>query len=159
MIKTPSWLRDAKFLFACRLVLGSIFLYASFGKILDPRSFAETILAYQIFSSPLIVRYVAVTLPWVEWFCGILLILGIFVRSAAALSTAMLTAFLVGMISAWVRGLNITCGCFGPTQETIGAITLLRDGVFLSLSLFILLSHVDSLTLQQFLLQRRVRST
>jgi len=140
-----------------RFILGLVFLYASVGKILDPKSFAENLIAYRIFDSPQLLKYVAVTLPWAEWFCGIFLVLGVFVRSVSALTTLLLFVFLVGMISALWRGLEIHCGCFGSPQETIGAVSLLRDGFFFLVSLVVLLSPVDPYSLQGFLHNRRTR--
>jgi len=138
-----------------RFLLGLVFLYASIGKILDPKAFAEILIAYQIFDSPQLLKYVAVTLPWVEWFCGICLILGIFVRSVSALTTLLLFVFLAAMISALLRGLEIHCGCFGSPTESVGALSLLRDAFFFLMSLAVLLSPVDSYSLQGFLNNRR----
>jgi uncharacterized membrane protein YphA (DoxX/SURF4 family) len=140
-----------------RFILGLVFLYASVGKILDPKAFAENLIAYQIFDSPQMLKYAAVTLPWIEWFCGILLVLGVFVRSVSALTTVLLFIFLAGMISALWRGLEIHCGCFGSPQETIGTLSLLRDGFFFLVSLVVLLSPVDPYSLQGFLNNRRTR--
>ena len=140
-----------------RFILGLVFLYASIGKILDPKAFAENLIAYRIFDSPQMLKYVAVTLPWIEWFCGILLVLGVFVRSVSTLTTVLLFAFLAGMISALVRGLEIHCGCFGSPHETIGAFSLLRDGFFFLVSLVVFLSPVDPYSLQGFLNNRRMR--
>lgn len=138
-----------------RFLLGLVFLYASIGKILDPKAFAEILIAYQIFDSPQLLKYVAVTLPWVEWFCGIGLILGIFVRSVSALTTLLLFVFLAAMISALLRGLEIHCGCFGSPTESVGALSLLRGAFFFLMSLVVLLSPVDSYSLQGFLNNRR----
>jgi putative oxidoreductase len=140
-----------------RFLLGLVFLYASVGKILDPKAFAENLIAYRIFDSPQTIKYVAVTLPWIEWFCGILLVLGVFVRSVSTLTTVLLFLFLAGMISALWRGLEIHCGCFGSPQETIGTFSLLRDGFFLLVSLVVWLSPVDPYSLQGFLNDRRTR--
>lgn len=140
-----------------RFLLGLVFLYASIGKILDPRSFAENLMAYRIFESPQLLKYVAVTLPWIEWFCGILLVLGVFVRSVSTLATLLLFGFLVGMISALWRGLEIRCGCFGPAQEPVGVLSSLRDGFFCLASLAVLLSPVDPYSLQGFLHKRKTR--
>ena len=142
---------------ALRFVLGLVFIYASVGKILDPKTFAENLIAYQVFDSPQWLKYVAVTLPWIEWFCGIFLILGAFVRSVSVLTTLLLFVFIVGMLSALQRGLQIHCGCFGSPDETIGAFSLLRDGSFFLASLVLLLSPVDSCSLQGFLRNRRMR--
>ena len=138
-----------------RFALGFVFLYASVGKILDPKAFAENLIAYRIFSSAQFLKYVAVTLPWIEWFCGILLVLGVFVRSVSALTTVLLFVFLTGMSSALWRGLEIHCGCFGSPQETIGGVSLLRDGFFFLMSLVVLVSPVDPYSLQTFLGNRR----
>ena len=140
-----------------RFILGLVFLYASVGKILDPKAFAENLIAYRIFDSPQWLKYVAVTLPWTEWFCGIFLILGVLVRSVSALSTGLLFVFLAGMVSALWRGLEIHCGCFGSPHETIGTFSLVRDGFFFLVSLVVLSSPVDPYSLQGFLHNRQTR--
>src|SRR5262245_32239341 len=138
-----------------RFFVGLVFLAASVGKILDPKAFAENLIAYQIFDSPQLLKYLAVTLPWMEWFCGILLILGVFVRSVSLLTTLLLFTFLAAMVSALWRGLEIHCGCFGSPHETIGVFSLLRDSLFFVASLLVLLSPVDSYSLQAFLRNRK----
>ena len=148
-------LSGPRFLFLVRFILGMVFLYASFGKIMDPRAFSENLMAYHVFDSPLAIKYIAVTLPWVEWFCGIFLILGVFVRSMAVLSSLLLLTFVLAMVSALVRGLEINCGCFGSAHETIGLFSLFRDGLFFIMSLTVLLSKVDSYTLQTLFSKRK----
>ena len=44
---------------------------------------------------------------------GLALLLGVFVRTAAIAVAVLLVVFLVGCGSAWARGLQIDCGCFG----------------------------------------------
>ena len=142
-------------IWALRFLLGLVFLHASIGKILDPKSFAENLMAYQIFDSPGLIKYVAVTLPWVEWFCGVFLLLGVFVRSVSVLTSTLLLVFVLGMVSALLRGLEINCGCFGSANETIGFLSLVRDTLFLGISLVIMTSRVDPFTLQVFITNRR----
>src|SRR5687768_16183024 len=103
-----------------RFTLGLVFLYASIGKILDLSRFAESLIAYQFFDSPQTIKYLAVTLPWMEWFCGIFLLLGVFVRSVSILTTLLLALFIFAIVSALLRGLEINCGCFGSAAETVG---------------------------------------
>lgn len=138
-----------------RFALGLVFLYASVGKILDPKSFAESLMAYQIFDSPRLIKYVAVTLPWVEWFCGIFLVLGVFVRSVAVLTSLLLVTFVLAMVSALFRGLEINCGCFGSPHETLGPLSLLRDSLFFVISLLIMVCRIDPFTLQSFIRYRK----
>ena len=56
---------------------------------------------------------VGVALPVVEIAAGLLLVLGLLTRPAAVVGGLLMLAFLVGIISAWARGLTIDCGCFG----------------------------------------------
>ena len=117
---------------ALRIVLGGIFLYAGMLKIVDPATFAGSVAAYKLL--PTFGNYlVAATLPWVEVFCGVLLIIGIRTRPAATLILLMNLVFAVALSSAIIRGLDIDCGCFrqgGP--KTSPWIALLRDLAFIA---------------------------
>jgi putative oxidoreductase len=150
-------LTHPKTLFSVRLLLGIVFLISSFGKILDPQSFAENLVAYQLIPSPQWVKYIAVTFPWVEWFCGVFLLLGIFTRSVAILSSGMFLSFIAAMSTALFRGLKIHCGCFTSGGEIIGSLSLVRDLFFLALSLTVTFADPDIYTLQQVLTRRRRR--
>ena len=52
-------------------------------------------------------------LPILEILVGLCLLLGLLTRVAAGMSMLLLVAFVVGVGSAWARGLSIECGCFG----------------------------------------------
>ena len=45
------------------------------------------------------------------------LIAGVLVRSASVVSALLFLAFIIGISSAWARGLSIDCGCFGGGGE------------------------------------------
>ena len=76
---------------------------------------------------------VARTLPWFELAIGVLLIAGIFLRSAAVATSLLLAVFFGLMVRAYAKGMEINCGCFGP-GEVISWKTLLRDGSLLAAS-------------------------
>jgi putative oxidoreductase len=49
--------------------------------------------------------------------CGLALIFRLFYRGAFAILTALISIFLVATIAAKLRGLDITCGCFGHASQ------------------------------------------
>ena len=99
-----------------RLILGVIFIYASLGKLFRPEDFAKAILRYE-FLPLYFVNIVAIIMPWVEFFTGILLILGIYKKASSVLASISLAVFLIALTSAFARGLDISCGCFS-LEET-----------------------------------------
>ena len=65
-----------------RVVIGAIFIYASWHKIMNPAEFAKIIYGYGIFPDQAI-NLIAICIPFVELISGICLILGICTRSCA----------------------------------------------------------------------------
>ena len=127
---------------AARLLIGVIFVYASVYKIWDPAQFAVSIRNYMILPVSWS-NIMAVTLPWIELGAGTMLILGIFTRPAALLTTGMLVVFLGAIIYAYTIGLDIDCGCFSSTASSPGKITLfhlVRDSTLVIISLFTVLA-------------------
>ena len=116
-----SWLTSPWLTIRVQLALGAIFVYAAFGKILDPPSFAHMIFNYRILPAGLI-NISALTMPWVELICGLCLILGVWVRPARWIIAAMLFVFIVAISINLLRQNPIDCGCFdvsaaGKTPE------------------------------------------
>jgi len=95
-----------------RLILGVVLIVAGALKVTSPAVSARAVNAFQILPYD-VARYVGYALPVVEILVGVLLVTGLFTRMSAAVGGLLMLAFLVGIISAWVRGLNIDCGCFG----------------------------------------------
>ena len=56
-------------------------------------------------------------LPFLEAGLGLLLVAGLFTRTAAAISGLLFVVFLIAAVSAAARGLSIDCGCFGGGGE------------------------------------------
>jgi putative oxidoreductase len=146
--------------FAARLLIGAIFIYASAYKIWAPAEFAASIRNYMILPVSWS-NLAAVTLPWIELAAGALLILGIFTRPAALLTTGMLAVFLAAMIYAYSIGLDIDCGCFSSAASSQGKITLfnlVRDSTLVIISLFIVLADRGDLSVLKLLHFSRVRA-
>lgn len=103
--------------FVIALSFGSLFLWSGIGKVKDPISFAEAVRNYRIIGDPFAAA-AALFIPWLEIFSGIAVMWDRMRQGAAALLTLLLLGFSTAIISAWIRGLDITCGCFGG-QETM----------------------------------------
>jgi putative oxidoreductase len=126
---------------AARLLIGTIFVYASIYKILDPADFAVAIRNYLILPSQFSI-IAALTLPWVEFVAGIFLIVGIQTKPSALLITGMMATFLSAVIYAYSTGLDIDCGCFGSaaySEGRVGILHVLRDATLFLVSLAIVI--------------------
>jgi uncharacterized membrane protein YphA (DoxX/SURF4 family) len=101
---------------ALDFIVAAIFLYAGAIKALDPVQFANDIDNYKILPWPISVA-LAFYLPWVEIFCGLALIARLFYRGALSLLILLILVFTLATTAAKVRGLDITCGCFGHASQ------------------------------------------
>jgi uncharacterized membrane protein YphA (DoxX/SURF4 family) len=99
-----------------RWVLGGVFLVAGALKLPDPDAAVRAVRAYRLLPEPLVAP-VAFGLPVLEIAVGLALVAGVFVRTAAVAAAALLVVLLAGVGSAWARGLQIDCGCFGGGGE------------------------------------------
>lgn len=119
-----------------RIALGGIFLYAGYLKLKDPWAlFAMNIDSYQVLPMPA-VEFVARTLPWFEVALGIVLIAGFFRRTATVMAALLLAVFFGLIVRAYLKGMEINCGCFGP-GEAISWKTMLRDGSMVAGAIFV----------------------
>jgi uncharacterized membrane protein YphA (DoxX/SURF4 family) len=101
---------------AARLLLGGVFVVAGALKIPDPAAAERAVRAYRLLPEALVAP-VAFGLPVLEIAVGLALLAGVFVRTAAIASGVLLLVFMAGVASAWARGLQIDCGCFGGGGE------------------------------------------
>lgn len=98
--------------FGCRWLLGALFLVAGCAKALDPGGFVRDIDGYRMLEGPLLVG-AAFFIPFFEVAVGTALVLRWPYRGAVVAAGGMLAVFLVALVQAWARGLDINCGCFG----------------------------------------------
>lgn len=126
-------------------ILGAVFLYASYEKIVKPEDFARIVYHYQIVGPngtvpPFAANLLAVTLPWIEVVAGLLLISGLWRREAAGVAALLLIVFMVAVGSAMWRGIDIeNCGCFSVsgTGRRAGVLLLLGDAGLLAAALLL----------------------
>lgn len=102
-----------------RFYLGGLFLYASLHKIHDTVQFKNIIANYEILPYWSI-NITAIVLPWIEFFVGAFLIVGIFVRSCAMMQIMLLAMFIFATGFNISRGLKVYCGCFSKDTVVSG---------------------------------------
>ena len=109
-----------------RLGLGAIFVYAGVMKALDTQQFALDVQHYEITTlldawrpgvSWTLSILLATYLPWLEIFAGFALLTRRLYAGALLITGVLAVVFLAAIGSAWSRGLDITCGCFGGEQN------------------------------------------
>lgn len=138
---SPSAPVRSMLLLAVRLVLGGLFVFAAVVKLSNPQGFADAILAFKTGLPKHLAQLATFALPWCELLAGLCLIVGLWARSAAGLIAVMLVAFLGGIVSVMVRGLDVECGCFGkfeiPCTGGVGVCHLVRNVVLLAMAVAI----------------------
>jgi len=115
-----------------RILLGGIFVWASWDKIIDPAAFAQAIANYQIVPSAT-GNLAALILPWVELVCGGCLILNRWTQGSAFIAAALMVVFIGALAYNIFRGVDVNCGCFTLDEEAPGNmwLYLARDAIFL----------------------------
>lgn len=138
-----------------RIVLGATFVIASADKIADPAAFAASIANYKLVASTFAL-VIATVLPWIELISGLFLVFGVFRNGAGLILTCLMAVFTVLVISALLRGLDITCGCFtqDPSAARIGWWKVsVNIGLFI-LSLVPTLSTNSSFSIDRMIVER-----
>jgi putative oxidoreductase len=113
---------------ALRFGLAAVFLYAGTAKALTPHRFAVDIESYRI--APVWAALaLAYYLPWLEIACGLGLLARRTAPGATLIAGTLMSAFMLALLSAWGRGLEIRCGCFGAGEASASDYPwwLLRD--------------------------------
>ncbi len=98
-----------------QMIIGGTFVYASLDKIAHPDAFAQIVYYYRMLPESLL-HLMALYLPWLELITGLALITGVRKRGAAMLVSIMLAMFVVALLSAISRDLDISCGCFSTGE-------------------------------------------
>ena len=125
------------FYHSARLVLGVIFIYASYDKILHPKAFAEVVYNYQILPDGLI-NVTAIFLPWLEMLMGVFLIVGFWMSGTIIWCNILLVVYIGALWFNLARGIDVNCGCFSTSKgSSISIETFLWDAAFLVLSVYL----------------------
>jgi uncharacterized membrane protein YphA (DoxX/SURF4 family) len=138
-----------------RLVVAGFLIVAGISKFPDPAGNVRAVRAYRILPEA-VVPTVGHALPTVELIVGFLLLLGLLTRYVAIVAGLFFLAFIIGISSAWARGLEINCGCFGnggvpadPQKQY--AIDIARDLGLLALCVWLVIWPRTRLALDNLL--------
>lgn len=138
---------------AFRLVLAFVLLYAGVAKLFDFETSRQAVLAYRVLPVSM-ASGVAIGLPALEVLLGLALVLGFAVRWAAAATAVVMLAFIAGIVSVWVRGYSIDCGCFGgggsvsPEGKDVRyTLEILRDTAFVLMAVWLIVRPVTRLAI------------
>lgn len=153
-------IRNRYFILALRVLLGLAFVVGSLEKIVDPDAFGFSISNYRIFPA-FIIPVPATILPWMELLCGLSILFGVLLRGSSLMVATMLVVFTLAVLSAMLRGLDITCGCFtnDPAAAAIGWGKVAENTGLLCTSLLLLYSGEGPLSLEHYLRRRTGEGT
>ena len=124
---------DSRAVVLAAKIVGFVFAFASLHKIASPAQFAGIVENYHILPAVLVAP-VAVVMPWIELFCGLLLLLGSRLRPSSSLVLLSLTTvFILAIGFNIIRGLDFDCGCFGSGHVPPWRVLMRDIGLFILL--------------------------
>lgn len=149
-------LTNKYFIFALRLIIGVVFIYASLDKIAHPDQFAKIIYFYRIVPGSLI-NIMALLLPWLELITGMMVIVGIWEKSATLVIGGLLAVFIAALSIALTKGIDIECGCMSTTSRSRSPIIslLIRDVLMLVGCVLIIRAKQSFLSMQNYFSGRK----
>lgn len=133
---SPDWARYPAVVL--RTLLGGLFIFSGFVKVMDAEAFLATIPLYNVpeWSVPF-----AILTPPLEIILGLGLVLGLAVRYVALGTMGLLLFFSVLLLVAISGGELESCGCFGAYLEMSPGWSLVRNIVLTMITLFIFRWH------------------
>jgi len=137
-----------------RLVLGGVLFAAGYLKAGTPDKSQMAVRAYEILPNS-IANTLGLVLPFIEIAIGALLILGSLTRIVAALGGFTMVIFIVAIGQAWVRGLNIDCGCFGGGGAVAAGQTKYLQEILRDVGLAFLAAYLIRYPVTKFSLDRK----
>ena len=116
---------------AIRVVVGGLLLVAGFMKVRHGlHRFTLAVLSYEIVRGTA-AHALARAIAFAEIVLGVLLLTGIFTKSAAVVAAVLVAVFTVAIGVSLARRRPHSCGCGGPLEAPIGAQLIVRNAVLL----------------------------
>jgi uncharacterized membrane protein YphA (DoxX/SURF4 family) len=125
------------FSIAARVVLGVVFVYAGFIKLIEPKAFAASISQYDIVPQILLAP-AAIGLPALELLAGLALVMNI--RGSLTVIFSLLFLFVSVLGYGILNNLNVDCGCF--SEDDIKGFNGLRTAFYRDLIMIAIASYI-----------------
>ncbi len=136
--------------FILQILLGILIFSTGFLKAIDFDLFIADLSSYNVFPKELITIF-ASAIIMAEIVIGYSLIFGIKTKIVSKMLIFMLVIFLVFNIYSIVFETNWVCSCFGGVfRGKISFITILRDFIFLLLTIFVYFKHLPNYSFNNF---------
>jgi uncharacterized membrane protein YphA (DoxX/SURF4 family) len=139
-----------------RVVLATILGTAGYAKFSEAEGLQKVaVSSYRILPQSMVAP-VAFGLPVLEMALAAMILLGFATRAMAICVGLLFVVFIAGIISVWVRGLSIDCGCFGGGGSVSKGQThylgeILRDLGFLVMAAWLMVFPRGRLALDRWL--------
>ncbi len=118
--------------FLVRVVVGVTFVIAGLLKMVDLRSFVDSVEAFEIIPQGFAPGF-SVLIISLEISFGLLFAVGFFTRLSSYALSGLLLIFIFAMVIEIARGNSSLCGCFGPVfRESIGSGAVVRDSLLMA---------------------------
>lgn len=132
----PPATRATRAAMICSVLIGLTMIFASVAKMGAPTAFLETVKGYKLLHDRWALL-VATGLVGGELALGVLLVTGLFRRTAAWINLALLVVFSGVLVYAMKAGIK-DCGCFGKLLEATPRVSLVKNLVLLGLNAVVL---------------------
>jgi hypothetical protein len=119
-----------KVAFACSILVAVVFVYSSIQHFRSPYRFLVATTRYSIVDGWVAVLASA-ALPPVQSVVGVTLLTFTYPRSASLIAVLLMLLFTGLHVFAIISGLQISCGCFGSSDEVISWSSVARNAVLL----------------------------
>ena len=139
-----------------RILIGLLFLISGAEKLINPlQNFLYVVQSYELLPSRA-EGWVAHLMPWCEFFVGLFLVLGLWLKNALRATLILFCVFIFVIGQALIRKLAVTeCGCFGELISFPLPVTLMMDSTLLAISgiLLLRLDKTSSFSLDNYFLK------
>ena len=122
-------------------IFGAVFVFAGALKVRDPQLFTMQIRNFDMLPDPCN-ALLAISLPWLEIFCGLAVITGVLRLGGLLLLNAALVVFIAVLGWMLAHGKQVDCGCFGSALQLGLKQELALDVALLVIGLGLLIAHL-----------------